>query len=106
MQIDYGYVFKHKAEVVYAWFNFEDATDQLVIEDLGTNIMHHAFIDPIVDYMEVYVSSSFQTCILRNNQTCHQLPVRVSALIFIKHDEEAQSRDQLLGWLHWHFFIT
>ena len=105
-QIDDDYVFQYKAEVVDAGFNFEDAIDQLVIEDLGTNIMHHALIDPIEDYMEVYVSLSFQTCILYNDQICHQLPVHISALIFIKHDEETQSWDQLLGWLHWHFFIT
>jgi hypothetical protein len=106
LQIDDDYVFKYKAEIVDAWFDFEDATDLLVIKDLGMNIMHHAFIDPIADYMEVYVSSSFQTCFLYNDQICHQLPVHISALIFIKHDEEAQSWDQLLGWLHWHFFIT
>jgi hypothetical protein len=105
-QIDDDYVFQYKAEVVDAGFNFEDATDQLVIEDLGTNIMHHALIDPIADYMEVHVSLSFQTCILYNNQICHQLPVHISVSIFIKHDEETQSWDQLLGWLHWHFFIT
>jgi hypothetical protein len=89
-----------------AGFNFEDGTDLLVIEDLGTNIMHHSLIDPIADYMEVYVSLSFQTCILYNDEICHQLPVHISALIFIKNDEETQSWDQLLGWLHWHFFIT
>jgi hypothetical protein len=105
-QIDDDYVFQYKAEVVDAGFNFEDAIDQLVIEDLGTNIMHHALIDPIADYMEVHVSLSFQTCILYNNQICHQLPVHISVSIFIKHDEETQSWDQLLGWLHWHFFIT
>jgi hypothetical protein len=106
LQIDDDYVFKYKAEVVDAGFNFEDAIDQLVIEDLGTNIMHHALIDPIEDYMEVHVSLSFQTCILYNDQICHQLPVHISVSIFIKHDEETQSWDQLLGWLHWHFFIT
>jgi hypothetical protein len=104
--IDDDHVFKYKTEIGDAWFDLEDAADLLVIKDLGMNIMHHVFIDPIADYMEVYVSSSFQTCFLRNNQTCHQLPVHIAALIFIKHDEEAQSRDQLLGWLHWHFFIT
>jgi serine/threonine protein kinase len=55
-QIDDDCVFQYKAEVVDAGFNFEDGTDLLVIEDLGTNIMHHALIDPIVDYMEVYFS--------------------------------------------------
>jgi len=106
LQIDDDYVFKYKAEVVDAWFNFEDGTDLLVIEDLGMHIMHHALIDPIADYMEVYVSLSFQRCILYNNQICHQLPVHISVLIFIKHDEETQPWDQLLGWLHWHFSIT
>jgi hypothetical protein len=100
------YVFKYKAEVVDAWSGLEDETDLLIIEYLGTNIMHHALIDPIADYMEAFVSLSFQTCFLYNDQICHQLPVHISALIFIKHDEETQSWDQLLGWLHWHFFIT
>jgi hypothetical protein len=97
LQIDGDYVFKYKAEVVDAWFDFADETDLLVIEDLGTNIMHHVLIDPIADYMEVYVRSSLRTCILYNDQRCHQLPVHISALIFIKHDEETQSWDKLLG---------
>jgi hypothetical protein len=40
-------------------------TDLLVIEDLGTNIMHHAFIDPIADYMELLMLAQVvQTCFL------------------------------------------
>jgi hypothetical protein len=105
-QIDDDYVFQYKAEVVDAGFNFLDAIDQLGIEDLGMNIMHHAFIDPIEDYMEAHAILNFQTCTLYKDQICHQLPLHISVLIFIKHDEETQSWDQLLGWLHWHFFIT
>jgi hypothetical protein len=70
VQIDGDYVFQYKTEVVVAGFNFEDATNQLVIEDLEANIMHHALIDPIADYMEVHVSLSFQTCILYKYQIC------------------------------------
>jgi hypothetical protein len=103
---DDEYVYNYKAEAVDAWFDFGNATDLLVIEDVGMHIMHHAFIDPIADYMEIYVSSSCQTCLLYNDQICHLLPVHISALIFVKQDEEAQSWDQLLSWLHWHFFIT
>jgi hypothetical protein len=44
---DDEYVYNYKAEAVDAWFDFGNATDLLVIEDVGMHIMHHAFIDPI-----------------------------------------------------------
>jgi hypothetical protein len=78
VQIDGDYVFKYNTEVVVARFDFEYATNQPVIEDLEANIMHHALIDPIVDYMEVHVSLSFQTCILYKDQICQQFPFHIT----------------------------
>lgn len=50
LQIEDDYVFEYNIEDVDARFNFEDATDQLGIEGLEANIIHHTFIDPIADY--------------------------------------------------------
>jgi hypothetical protein len=113
LQIDDDYVFKYKAEVVDAWFDFEDATDQLVIEDLEANIMHHVLIDPIADYMEVHVSLSFQTCFLYKDQKCQQLPFHIMRThnqgilrISPTSSQVVHLFLQLLDWLHWHFCIT
>jgi hypothetical protein len=113
LQIDDDYVFKYKVEVVDAWFNFEDATDQLVIEDLEANIMHHVLIDPIADYMEVHVSLSFQTCFLYKDQKCQQLPFHIMRThnqgilrISPTSSQVVHLFLQLLDWLHWHFCIT
>jgi hypothetical protein len=113
VQIDGDYVFKYKTEVVVAGFNFEDATDQLVIEDLEANIMHHALIDPIADYMEVHVSLSFQTCILYKDQICQQFPFHITRThnqgilrISLTSNQVVHLFLQLLDWLHWHFCIT
>jgi hypothetical protein len=75
-------------------------------EYLENQQLDHIFIDPVANYMELLFSITVQSCFLYNDQICNQLPVHILALIFIKHDEETQSWDQLLGWLHWHFFIT
>jgi len=60
-QIEDDYYFKYKNEEVVSGFNIEDTIDQLVIEGLEANIIHYAFVDPIIDYVEVLFSSSFQT---------------------------------------------
>jgi hypothetical protein len=102
-----------RLEVVVVGFNFEDATDQLVIEDLEANIMHHALIDPIADYMEVHVSLSFQTCILYKDQICQQFPFHITRThnqgilrISLTSNQVVHLFLQLLDWLHWHFCIT
>ena len=62
------YSFEYKIEDVVSRFNTEDKIDQLVIEGLEANIIHHAFIDPIADYIEDLFSSNFQTCTLYKDQ--------------------------------------
>jgi hypothetical protein len=80
--------------------------DFLIDEYPGNQQIDHLFFDPVANYMELFFSVTVQACFFCKNPSYHPLPVHISVLIFIKHDEEAQSRDQLLGWLHWHFFIT
>ena len=68
LHIEDDYAFEYKTEDVVSRFNTKDTTDQLVIEGLEENIIHHAFIDPIADYMEDIFSSNFQTCTLYKDQ--------------------------------------
>jgi hypothetical protein len=111
--IDESFVCKHKSEIeqLQSWSNIEDTNGKLIHvrmlnEYLENQQIDRIFIDPVANYMELLFSVTVQTCFFCKDPSYHQLPVHISVLIFIKHDEEAQSWDQLLGWLHWHFFIT
>jgi hypothetical protein len=79
---------------------------KMLNEYLENQQIDHIFIDPVENYMELLFSITVQSCFFCKDPSHHQLLLHISVLIFIKHDEEAQSWDQLLGWLHWHFFIT
>jgi hypothetical protein len=111
--IDEPFVDKHKSEVeqLQSWSDIEDTDGKLVhvkvLKEYPENQqIDHLFFDPVANYMDFFFSATVQTCFFCKNPSYHPLPVHIAALIFIKHDEEAQSRDQLLGWLHWHFCIT
>jgi hypothetical protein len=106
-------VCKHKSEIeqLQSWSDIEHTSgklihDKMLNEYLENQQIDHIFIDLVANYMELLFSITVQTCFFCKDRSHHQLPVHISALIFVKHDEEAQSWDQLLGWLHWHFFIT
>ena len=75
-------------------------------EYLENQQIDHIFTDLVENYMELLFSIIVQSCFFCKDPSHHQLLLHISVLIFIKDDEEAQSWDQLLGWLHWHFFIT
>ena len=107
------FVCKHKSEIeqLQSWSNIEDMDVKLIHfrmlnEYMENQQIDHIFIDPVANYMELFFSITVQSCFFCKDPSYHQLPVHISVLIFIKHDDEAQSWDQLLGWLHWHFFIT
>ena len=117
LHIDDDYAFKYKTEEIVSGFNIKDTTNQIVIEDLEAQIMHHAFDDPIADYMEIIFRSSLQTCFLYEDQINYKLPLHIISLIMKTHDQvRLQSLKtssqiihsflQLLDWLHWHFCIT
>ena len=59
--------------------------------------------DPIVEYIESLCTGNGGLCVCSKDQVFYHniFPLISSFLIWIKHDEEAQSLDQLLGWLHW-----
>ena len=111
--IDESFVCKHKSEIeqLQSWSNIEDTNGKIIHvkilkEYLESQQIDHIFIDPVASYMELFFSITLQSCFFCKDPSHHQLPLHISFFIFIKHDEEAQSWDQLLGWLHWHFFIT
>ena len=85
--IEYDGAFKYQTEDVVSRFNIEDTTNQLVIEGLEANILHHAFIDPIVYYMEVLFSSIFQTCILYKDKIHQQFPLHIITLVMRTHNQ-------------------
>ena len=111
--IDEYFVCKHKSEVeqLQSWSNIEDTNGKLIhvrmLKEYPENQqIDHIFIDPVASYMELFFSITVQSCFFHKDPSHHQLPLHISVLIFIKNDEETQSWNQLLGWLHWHFFIT
>jgi hypothetical protein len=111
--IDEPFVDKHKSDVeqLQSGSDIEDTNGKLIhvkmLKEYPENQQEdHIFFDPVANYIDFFFSATVQTCFFCKNPRYHPLPVHIAALIFIKHDEEAQSRDQLLGWLHWHFSIT
>jgi len=111
--IDEPFVDKHKSDVeqLQSGSDIEDTNGKLIhvkmLKGYPENQQKdHIFFDPVANYIDFFFSATVQTCFFCKNPSYHQMPVHIAALIFIKHDEEAQSSDQLLGWLHWHFFIT
>ena len=64
LHIEDDCAFKYQNEDEVSRVNIRDTTDQLVIEGIKENIIHHSFIDPIADYMEVLINSNVQTCTL------------------------------------------
>ena len=64
LQIEDDYDFKYNTEEIVSGFNIKDKTNQVVIEGLEAQIIHHAFDDPIANYMEIIFRSSLQTCFL------------------------------------------
>ena len=71
LHIEDNCAFKSHTEDVVSKFNIGDTTDQLVIEGLKVGSIHHALSDPIAEYMEVLLSSNFQTCTLYKDQIHH-----------------------------------
>lgn len=51
LHIEDDCAFKYQAEDVVSRFNTKDRTDQIVMEGLEEKFLHHAFIDPVADYM-------------------------------------------------------
>jgi hypothetical protein len=105
--IDESFVCKHKAQIeqLQSWSNIEDSNGKFIHVEMlkeypENQQIDHIFIDPVANYMELFFRITVQTCFFCKDHSHHQLPVHISALIFVKHDEEAQSWDQLLGWLH------
>ena len=64
LHIEDDYSSKHKTKEIVSWSNIHNSTEQLGIEGLELNNIHHAFIDPISDYMENIFSQNLQTCFL------------------------------------------
>ena len=58
--------------------------------------------DPVGEYMDNLCSGNGGLCVCGKDQVFYHniLPLISSFLIWIKHDEESQSLDQLLSWLH------
>ena len=63
----------------------------------------HVSYDPVAEHMEKLCNMNGWLFVCSKDQVFYHnlLPLRFSFLIWFKHDEEAQSLDQLLGWLHW-----
>ena len=61
------------------------------------------FHGPAIEYMEKLCIGNGGLCVCSKDQVFYHnlLPLSSSFLIWITHDEEAQSLDQLCGWLHW-----
>ena len=117
LHIEDDYSFKHKTEEISSWTNIHNSIEQLVIEGLEVNNIHHPFIDPISDYMENLLSPNLQTCFIYEDQIYQKLPFHILSLIIKAHDHNIlpiliTSNQvihlflQLLDWLHWHFCIT
>jgi hypothetical protein len=111
--IDEYVVYKHKSEIeqLQSWSDIEEMNGKLIhvkiLNEYPENQqIDHIFIDPVANYMELLFSITVQSFFFCKDPSHHQLPLHISVLIFIKHDEETQSWDQLFDWLHWHFCIT
>lgn len=109
--------FKYQNEYVSSNFNIENTTTPLVIEGLEENIIHHDFIDPMAEYMEVLLNSNSQACTVYKAQIHHQLPFhiinlvmrthnQVTLMLFLTDSQVLHFFFQLLDWLHSHFCIT
>ena len=63
----------------------------------------HVFYDPMVEYMERLGNSNdwlYMYC--KDQFICYNLlPLCLSSLFLIKHEEEIELLDKLLDWLHW-----
>ena len=64
--------------------------------------------DPVAEYMEKLCSGNGWLCVYSKDQLFYHniLPFSSYFLSCIKHDEEAQSLDQLLNWIHCKSKIT
>ena len=86
LHIEDDCAFKYRAEDGVSRFNTKDTTDQLVIEGLEASIIHHDFIDPIANYMEVHFRSIFKTYIIYKDQIHQQLPLNNITLVMRAHN--------------------
>jgi len=77
LQIEDNHAFKRKTEKLVAGFSTEDTTIQLDQESPKETITHYAFVDPIADYMEVFLNSKSLTCFLYEDQIHQKWPFYV-----------------------------
>jgi hypothetical protein len=80
----------------------------------------HVYHDPITIHMEAFFTSEFKSnsstsyVFHSSNALCYEdqienrfiVPLQALVMMFIKNNEGVQLLNQLLDWLHWHFFIT
>ena len=86
LHIEDDYSFKHNTEEIVSWSNIHNSTEKLVIEGLEVNNIYHAFIDPILDYMENLFRSNLQICFLYKDQTHQKWPLHIISFIIKAHD--------------------
>ena len=63
----------------------------------------HAFYDPVVDYIDEFCSGNGWLYLYCKDQFLYYnfLPLSLSSMFFIKHEDKVGLWDQLLDWLHW-----
>ena len=63
----------------------------------------HVFYDPVAEYMENLGSGNGWLYLYCKDQFVYYnfLPLNLSSLFFIKHEEKVGLWDHLLDWIHW-----
>jgi hypothetical protein len=83
--------------------------DQLVIESIKGISINYEFIDPVADYMKnfsgpiVHIHLQFP---LHYTPWVFRTEGQVVFLMFLINSQEVNVYNQLLDWLHWHYFIV
>ena len=95
----------------------QDANDLPIMVGQKKESVHHAFVDPVAEYMEALISSNSPTLILRKGQI-HQewSPLMVTSVLkdhrkntlwlSLTGSQCSYPFLLLLDWLHWHYCIT
>ena len=68
----------------------------------------HAFYDPVADYIEEFCSGNDWLYLYCKDQFIYynSLPLSLSSLCFIKHEDKVGLWDHFLEWIHWKSEVT